>query len=61
MRNPDHVEAGDVVVLRHRKFDGTPHWVIPCRYLGRDGHGHWLVRPAGSFISRPGAASVSSS
>lgn len=61
MRGPTQIAIGDVVVLRHRKHDGTPHWVIPTQFLGQDAHGYWLVRPKGSFISRPGAAAVSAS
>jgi hypothetical protein len=47
---------GDLVVARNRKYDGTPHWVVPGRYLGSDSHGHWIFQGTGEFISRPGAA-----
>lgn len=45
---------GDLVVARAWKYDGTPHWVVPGRYLGEDEHGQWVYQPAGSLVSRPG-------
>lgn len=49
-------QAGDLVVARNRKYDGTAHWVVPGRYLGSDDAGHWVFQGAGEFVSRPGAA-----
>lgn len=54
MREPDSIDRGQLVVLRNRKWDGTPHWVVPGEYLGRDGFGHWIWQPEGSFVSKPG-------
>ncbi len=53
-RDPAGAVPGDLVVARAWKYDGTPHWVVPGRYLGADGHGHWIYQPAGSLVSRPG-------
>lgn len=47
---------GALVVLRNWKWDGLPHWVLPCQYVDSDDFGHWLLLEAGQFISRPGYA-----
>ncbi|NYE94065.1 hypothetical protein FHU41_000286 [Psychromicrobium silvestre] len=47
--------VGDLVVARHRKWDGGAHWVVPGTYLGSDEVGHWVHQPAGSFVSKPGS------
>ncbi|GAA1880305.1 hypothetical protein GCM10009715_28470 [Paeniglutamicibacter psychrophenolicus] len=53
-RDPAGAAPGDLVVARAWKYNGAPHWVVPGRYLGADGHGHWIYQPAGSLVSRPG-------
>ena len=53
-REPAGAVLGDMVVARAWKYDGQPHWVVPGRYLGNDGHGHWIYQPAGSLVARPG-------
>ncbi|MBV1780307.1 DUF402 domain-containing protein [Paeniglutamicibacter sp. ABSL32-1] len=53
-RDPAGAVPGDLVVVRAWKYNGTPHWVVPGRYLGADAHGHWIYQPAGSLVSRPG-------
>lgn len=40
--------------MRFRKWDGTPHWVLDCAYLGSDEHGAWLGYRTGTLHSRPG-------
>lgn len=53
---PGDIAGGDLVIARAWKYDGGAHWVVPGRYLGADAHGHWVIQPAGSLVSRPGAA-----
>jgi len=53
---PEGLAEGDFVVARAWKYDGGAHWVVPGRYLGADHHGHWVLQPKGSLVSRPGAA-----
>lgn len=53
--------VGDLVVARNRKWDGSPHWVVPGRYLGSDEFGHWIHQPAGSFVSKPGSGFIAAS
>ncbi|WP_205786952.1 DUF402 domain-containing protein [Specibacter cremeus] len=55
-RTAPTLHRGELVVARNRKWDGTAHWVVPGRYLGADGFGHWIFQGTGEFISRPGAA-----
>ncbi|GAA1349110.1 DUF402 domain-containing protein [Falsarthrobacter nasiphocae] len=50
----DAAEPGDLVVCRAWKYDGQAHYAVPGTYLGSDAHGHWVMQPAGSFVSRPG-------
>ena len=52
-------ELGDPVRIEMEKWGGRPHWQIPGRWLGRDGHGHWIGIPAGTLMSRPGLDLVS--
>nr|WP_198425715.1 DUF402 domain-containing protein [Microbacterium ureisolvens] len=40
--------------FRWRKWDGGPHWVNDCIYLGRDRWGDWVGQPAGWRNVRPG-------
>lgn len=37
-----------------RKWDGSPHWVHDCVYLGSDAHGEWFGQLAGWGSFRPG-------
>jgi uncharacterized protein len=37
-----------------RKWDGSPHWVHECVYLGADGWGDWFGQPEGWRSFRPG-------
>jgi uncharacterized protein len=53
---PAHLQPGDLVVARNRKWNGSAHWVVPGHFLGEDIHGWWIFQPKGSFCSRPGAA-----
>lgn len=56
MRGPVECVPGTLVVMRCRKHNGKPHWVVPGSYLGSDVHGHWIFQPTGSFVARPGIA-----
>lgn len=40
--------------FRWRKWDGSPHWVHECVYLGGDRWGDWFGQAAGWRSSRPG-------
>lgn len=53
--SPEGIAEGDFVIARAWKYDGGAHWVVPGRYLGADRHGHWVIQPQGSLVSRPGA------
>ncbi|WP_458778817.1 DUF402 domain-containing protein [Arthrobacter sp. D3-16] len=55
-REPRHLEPGQLVVARNRKWNGKAHWVVPGRYLGEDRHGWWIFQGTNEFCSRPGAA-----
>jgi Uncharacterized domain/protein associated with RNAses G and E len=48
------IEPGTPATLRWRKWDGSPHWVEPCTYLGADAAGHWFGQHAGAVSTRPG-------
>jgi hypothetical protein len=48
------IEPGTATTLRWRKWDGSPHWVEPCVYLGEDAAGHWFGQHAGAVSVRPG-------
>lgn len=50
----DRPEPGTPVQFRWRKWDGSPHWVNDCVYLGSDRWGDWLGQPAGWANVRPG-------
>ncbi|WP_372697825.1 DUF402 domain-containing protein [Arthrobacter sp. JSM 101049] len=54
--SPEGIAEGDFVMARAWKYDGGAHWVVPGRYLGADDHGHWVIQPTGSLVSRPGSA-----
>jgi protein associated with RNAse G/E len=51
---PVRPEPGTPVVFRWRKWDGAPHWVHDCVYLGADEWGEWFGQPAGWRSHRPG-------
>lgn len=46
---------GARTLFRWRKYDGSPHWVHECVYLGRDEWGDWFGQPVGWISERPGA------
>ena len=39
-----------------RKWGDRPHWEYDALHLGTDEHGTWIGAPAGTHLSRPGAA-----
>jgi hypothetical protein len=41
-----------------RKWPDRPHWEHDAEHLGEDEHGVWVGAPAGTLLSRPGAALV---
>ncbi|MGV9194359.1 DUF402 domain-containing protein [Microbacterium sp. MC2] len=45
---------GTRLTFRWRKWDGSPHWVHECVYLGRDGWGEWVGQWRGARSVRPG-------
>lgn len=47
---------GDLVEVRFRKYDETPHWAIDAVHLGADDHGAWVGFVQGTRVSRPGMA-----
>ncbi|MFT4211670.1 MAG: hypothetical protein QM626_07325 [Microbacterium sp.] len=51
-------DPGQPVTFRWRKWDGSPHWVHECVYLGRDDHGDWLGQMADWRSARPGRDAV---
>lgn len=53
-REPEDAQAGELVIARAWKYDGSAHWVVPGTYLGRDEHGHWILQSQGALVSRPG-------
>ena len=50
----DRPAPGTVLQFRWRKWDGGPHWVNDCVYLGSDQWGDWLGQPTGWRNVRPG-------
>ncbi|MCR2764598.1 hypothetical protein NQ152_13885 [Microbacterium sp. zg.B48] len=50
---PGRPEPGTQTLFRWRKWDGSPHWVHECVYLGSDQWGDWFGQPAGWRSSRP--------
>ncbi len=50
----DRPAPGTVLQFRWRKWDGGPHWVNDCVYLGSDQWGDWLGQPTGWRNARPG-------
>lgn len=51
---PVRPPVGSRLVFRWRKWDGSPHWIHECVYLGSDEWGDWLGQPTGWRSSRPG-------
>jgi protein associated with RNAse G/E len=47
-------EPGTRMLFRWRKWDGGPHWVHECVYLGTDRWGDWFGQLPGWHSSRPG-------
>ncbi|WP_235565461.1 DUF402 domain-containing protein [Microbacterium sp. Root166] len=47
-------EPGTRLMFRWRKWDGGPHWVHECVYLGSDEWGDWFGQLPGWDSSRPG-------
>ncbi|WP_029144692.1 DUF402 domain-containing protein [Microbacterium luticocti] len=45
---------GSRLLFRWRKWDGSPHWVHDCIYLGSDRFGDWVGQPLGWHSRRPG-------
>ncbi len=45
---------GSRILFRWRKWDGGPHWVHECVYLGSDEWGDWVGQRAGWRSARPG-------
>lgn len=43
-----------MLTFRWRKWDGSPHWMHECVYLGSDQWGDWFGQPAGWRSHRPG-------
>ena len=50
----DRPETGTALQFRWRKWDGGPHWVNDCVYLGSDRWGDWVGQPGGWRNVRPG-------
>ena len=50
---PARPEPGTRVQFRWRKWDGSPHWVHDCVYLGHDRWGDWFGQRAGWRSTRP--------
>lgn len=50
----DRPAPGTALQFRWRKWDGGPHWVNDCVYLGSDQWGDWLGQPAAWLNARPG-------
>lgn len=47
-------DPGTRLWFRWRKWDGSPHWLHECVYLGSDRWGEWFGQHAGDHSSRPG-------
>ena len=46
---PRRPALGDPVLMRWRKWDGGPHWLHECVFLGSDEHGDWIGVPVGTI------------
>jgi hypothetical protein len=51
---PARPEPGTRLLFRWRKWDGSPHWLHECVYLGSDRWGDWFGQLPGWDSSRPG-------
>ena len=49
----DRPEPGTRLIFRWRKWDGAPHWIHECIYLGSDEWGEWFGQLAGWRSARP--------
>ena len=52
---------GTRVQFRWRKWNGDPHWVHECIYLGADEWGDWFGQPVGWRSARPGREMLTTS
>ncbi|GEP48779.1 DUF402 domain-containing protein [Microbacterium saccharophilum] len=50
----DRPVPGSPLAFRWTKWNGSPHWVHECVYLGADEWGDWVGQRAGARSSRPG-------
>ncbi|WP_421076139.1 MULTISPECIES: DUF402 domain-containing protein [unclassified Microbacterium] len=50
----DRPAVGTRLLFRWRKWDGSPHWVHECVYLGSDDWGDWFGQLPGWRSARPG-------
>ncbi|MGN8553847.1 UNVERIFIED_CONTAM: hypothetical protein OHV15_14800 [Microbacterium sp. SLM126] len=50
----DRPAPGTRLLFRWRKWDGGPHWIHECVYLGSDRWGDWFGQLPGWDSSRPG-------
>ncbi|GAA4192066.1 hypothetical protein GCM10022219_11790 [Microbacterium oryzae] len=50
----DRPAVGTRLLFRWRKWDGSPHWVHECVYLGADEWGDWFGQLPGWRSARPG-------
>lgn len=57
---PERPDPGTRLMFRWRKWDGSPHWVHDCVYLGADGWGDWFGQLAGWRSARPGREVITS-
>lgn len=57
---PSRPAPGTRLEFRWRKWDGGPHWVHDCVYLGSDEWGDWFGQPAGWRSHRPGREVIAS-
>lgn len=51
---PHRPAPGTPLRMRWRKWDGSPHWVHECLYLGADAWGDWVGQSVGARSARPG-------
>ncbi|MHC2999718.1 DUF402 domain-containing protein [Microbacterium sp. HJ5] len=51
---PARPEPGTRLMFRWRKWDGSPHWIHECVFLGSDRWGDWFGQLPGWDSSRPG-------
>lgn len=51
---PERPTPGTRLLFRWRKWDGGPHWLHECIYLGSDRWGDWFGQMPGWSSARPG-------